>query len=102
MPTTAPFLRVSTDDYLRQAATDLADILRAPKTNIPTLTYGSPTTNVYIQPAKILKRATSQPNSPTSNNPGASSPRLMQLSPIETESPIVKPPQNLTKGNLNF
>ena len=26
-----PFPRVLTDDYLRQAATDLADILRAPK-----------------------------------------------------------------------
>ena len=53
--TTTPFPRVSTDYYLRQAATDLVDILRAPKNNIPSIPYGSPTTNAYIHIAQILK-----------------------------------------------
>ena len=56
-PKTTPFPRVLTDDYLWQAATDLVDILRSPKKNIPSLTYGSPTTNAYIHIAQILKRA---------------------------------------------
>ena len=60
-PTTTPFPRVSTYHYLRQAATDLVDILRAPKNNIPSLTYVSPTTNEYIHIAQILKRAAIPP-----------------------------------------
>ena len=99
--TTTPFPRVSIDNYLQQAATDLADILRAPKTNIPTLTYGSSITNAYIQLAQILKRVISQPTSPTSRNPVASSPRAMPLSPIEIEVSTIKTPQNLTKDNLS-
>ena len=56
-PTTTPFPCILTDDYLRQAATDLVDILCAPKNNIPSLAYGSPKTNEYIHLAQILKQA---------------------------------------------
>ena len=99
--TTTPFPPVSTDDYLQQEATGLADILRAPRSYIPSITYGSPTTNDYIHLAQILKRVTSQPTSPTTNHPVASSPRVMLLSPIETKIPMVIPTQNISEVNLN-
>ena len=59
-PQKNPFPKVSTDDYLRQAATDIAHILRQPQKSIPTLTYGTPVTNAYVHLAQILKRATEQ------------------------------------------
>lgn len=62
-PSNTPFPSVSIDNYLRQAATDLTDILKASKSSIPSLTYGSPTTNAYFHKAQILKRATQQPSS---------------------------------------
>ena len=100
-PTTTPFPRVSTDYYLRQAATDLVDILQAPRFNVPSLTYGSPTNNDYTQLAQILKHATSQPMYPTNKHPLASSPRAMPLLSIETKAPMVIPPQNLSEVDLN-
>ena len=39
-PTTIPFLKVITDYYLRQEATDLLDTLREPLQSIPSLQYG--------------------------------------------------------------
>ena len=60
-PTSTPFPKVSTDDYLHQAANDLVNILKAPQQNIPTLTYGSPTTNAYTHLAQILKRSIEKP-----------------------------------------
>ena len=60
-PTTTPFTPVSTYDYLRQAATDLVYILCAPKNNIPSLTYGSPTTNGQTA-YEILKTHGEAPN----------------------------------------
>ena len=46
-----PFPKVSTNDYLRQAASDILAILQEPKKSIPSLTYGSTMTNAYIQVA---------------------------------------------------
>ena len=56
-PSTTRSHCVSIDDYLRQAAKDIVNILNAPEQNIPSLTYGSPTTNAYIHLAHILKQA---------------------------------------------
>ena len=64
-PVTTPFPKVATEDYLRQAAKDILDILQEPQKIIPSLQYGSPTTNAYIQLAQILKRATRQPSQRT-------------------------------------
>ena len=47
-PNTTPFPKVTTYDYLRQTPTDLLAILQEPKRSIPTLEYGSNTTNAYI------------------------------------------------------
>ena len=88
---TTPFPRVSTDDYLRQAATYLVDILRAPKNNIPSLTYGSPTANAYIHIAQILKQSTTPPTLVPSVHHDTHSPRVMQVLPIVTKEPRVVP-----------
>ena len=90
-PTTAPFPRVSTDDYLRQAATDLVDILRAPKNNIPSLTYGSPTTNAYIHLAQILKRSATPPTPVPTVQYDTHSPMVVPVSPSVTREPRVVP-----------
>ena len=90
-PTTTPFPRVSTYDYLRQAATDLVDILRAPKNNIPSLTYGSPKTNAYIHIAQILKRAATPPTPVSSVHHNTNSPRVMPVLPSVTKEPRVVP-----------
>ena len=59
-PETISFPNVTTDQYLRQAATDILTILQSPKKNTPSLTYGSAVTNAYVQIAQILKLATIQ------------------------------------------
>jgi hypothetical protein len=61
-PHYVPFPKVMNDEYLRQTATDMLTLLQDQAVNpIPSLTYGSPITNAYIQVAQILKRATSPP-----------------------------------------
>ena len=65
---TIPFPTVNTDQYLRQAATDILAILQAPEKNIPSLSYGSSVANAYVQIAQILKRATLPPTSKQTTN----------------------------------
>jgi len=62
-PQTIAFPKVTADEYLRQTATDMLTLLQngnAPNP-IPSLTYGSRTTNAYIEIARILKRAAALP-----------------------------------------
>ena len=90
-PTTTPFLRVLTDEYLRQAATYLVDILLASKNNIPSLTYGSPTTNAFIHISQILKLAATPPTPVPSVHQNRHSPRVMPVLPSVTKEPRVVP-----------
>ena len=95
-PSTTPFPQVSTDDYLRQAATDILNILQAPKQTIPTLTYGSPTTNAYIHLAQILKRATVKPANVHPQLPEkltAAEPRVVKQLPTKNAIQTVPPPR---------
>ena len=80
-PQAVPFPRVTTEQYLHQAAIDLLAILQSKEKSIPSLFYGSTITNAYIQVAQILKRATLQPKPPTSS-PNLASP---------TEPPLILP-----------
>ena len=91
-PSTIPFPKVSTDDYLRQAATDILTILREPEKTIPTLQYGSPTCNAYVQLAQILKRATTQPSP-------AVEPRVRPTEEIQriVPSPRVRPTEDIQR-----
>ena len=87
-PSHTPFPSVTTDDYLRQAASDLLTILQAPKKNIPTLTYGSAISNAYIHLAQILKRATQPPTTPQNKPPSSNKAPLR----ITAKEPRVAPP----------
>ena len=62
-PKQVPFPKVSTEDYLRQTASDMLAILaNKEQTNkIPSLSYGSEITNAYTKIATFLSRATSRP-----------------------------------------
>ena len=90
--TKTPFTRVSTYDYLRQAATYLVNILRAPKNNIPSLTYGSPTTNEYIHIAQILKQAATPPKPVTKVHNERHYPRVI---------PVLTSVTKITKGGTS-
>ena len=89
--TTTPFPRVSTGDYLQQTATDLFDILHAPKNNAPLLKYGSPTTNAYIHIAQILKQAATPPTPVPSVHHDIHSQRVIPVLPSVTKEPRVVP-----------
>ena len=99
-PTTTPFPRVSTDDYLRQVATNLVDILRAPKNNIPSLTYGSPTTNAYIHIAQILKLAATPPTPVPSVHHDIHPPRVTPVFPSVTKERRVVPAKKHIKKTI--
>ena len=60
-PESIPFPSITSEQYLHQDATNIHAILQLPEKSIPSLTYGSPIINAYIQVAQILKRATSLP-----------------------------------------
>jgi hypothetical protein len=62
-PHKVPFPKVGTGEYLpRQTATDMLTLLQGTQAQpLPSLTYGSPISNAYIQIAKILKQATALP-----------------------------------------
>ena len=86
-PTTTPFPKVTTDNYLGQAATDILAILQEPQKSIPSLQYGSQTTNAYIQLAQTLKCATSQPIAP----------REPKVAQISTQN-LITPPRVIPPG----
>ena len=62
IPHVVPFPRVTTEDFLKQAATDIIRILSQPApTSIPTLEAGSNTRNALLKLATILKRTDTIP-----------------------------------------
>ena len=86
-PENVSFPTVTSEQYLHEATTDILIILQSPEKSIPSLTYGSPITNTYIQVAQILKRATSQPVShPTSTK--SSTPGSFPRVPKATHAPL--------------
>jgi hypothetical protein len=60
-PKTIPFPKVTTDDYLRQAATDIISILTTKPAIIPSLAYGDDTKNALFKIATLLGRSTLPP-----------------------------------------
>jgi hypothetical protein len=59
-----PFPSISTEDYLKQDASDILAILQKPPSSLPYLAYGDPTKNVIVQIATLLGRAVAVPPSP--------------------------------------
>jgi hypothetical protein len=56
-PNTVPFPNISTEDYLKQAASDILSILRKSPSTLPYLAYGDATNNAIVQIATLLGRA---------------------------------------------
>jgi hypothetical protein len=97
-PHSVPFPKVSTDNYLRQTATDMLTLLQGPASPpIPSLTYRSDTTNAYIQIAKILKQATTFPTPPALEQrvpvvtPAAPEKRVLPPAPLKLVPPPHRP-----------
>ena len=64
-PQNIPIPQVSTEDYLRQTASDMLHILKTKDDiNSPTLKSGTPIFKAYRHIAQILKRATHPPPAP--------------------------------------
>jgi hypothetical protein len=63
-PKTVPFPNISTEDYLKQAASDILSILQKSPTTLPYLVYGDATNNTIVQIAKLLGRAEAPPVPP--------------------------------------
>jgi hypothetical protein len=97
-PHQVPFPTVTADEYLRQTAADMLTLLQDQTANpIPSLTYGSPITNAYIQIAQILKRATARPEptpiaaAPEQRVPIGPPPAPEQRVPLGTPAPAQHP-----------
>ena len=58
------FLKVTTENYLHQATTDLLAILQSPVKHISSLTYVNPISNAYIQISQNLNIAIDPPVQP--------------------------------------
>jgi hypothetical protein len=58
------FPAISTEDYLKQAASDILAILQKPPSSLPYLAYGDATNNAIVQIATLLGRAVAPPSSP--------------------------------------
>ena len=59
-PKTIQLPETTTEDYQRQSATDMLQILQTKESKVPSSKYGSNLYNAYIEIAQILKRATIQ------------------------------------------
>ena len=88
-PHDIPFPRVTLEDHLKQAATDILAILsNPPSTTVPSLQAGDTTNQAIMEIAKLLKRAEQIPNLPNSCEDSA--PRVvhkpMNITPAPTKS----------------
>ena len=112
-PRTIPYPKVNQLEYLRQTADDLLHLLNPKNTSsFPSLEFGSPLKNAYIQIAKILNRTTANPTkdghecrelhtSDPTDPPNASIPPMPALpSPPPTPPLFRRPP--LSPRPLDF
>jgi hypothetical protein len=60
-PKKIPFPSISTEDYLKQAASDILAILQKPPSSLPYLAYGDMTNNAIVQIATLLGWAVATP-----------------------------------------
>ena len=90
LPHVIPFPEVKLTDFLRQAASDIIDVLtNPPSTTVPSLQAGDPTRNALLEIATQLQRIQPLPESLSSSNP-TPSPRVT-MSP-HLQSPSVSSP----------
>ena len=83
-PQNIPTPQVSTEDYLRQTASDMLHILKTKDdTNSSTLKFGTLIINAFRHIAQILKRATHPPPAPVIEPSSPASDPRMELSPTQ-------------------
>jgi hypothetical protein len=90
-----PFPKVTTDDYLQQAASDIISILKTKPSVTPSLVYGDDTTNALFKIAQLLGRSTLPPTALTIES---QLPRVKVL-PIVPPLPSVIRPQKITTNH---
>ena len=96
-PHKIPIPVLTTDSCLRQAATDIVELLRKRKSPYPSLQYGDEVKNALAQIALLLNRAPAQPNQiaaqePAKVNQPAHPPRVQQPThPPRVQQPAYPP-----------
>lgn len=95
-PHATPFPATNATTYLQQTASDMLHILQQTNGNIPSLHYGSPVMNAFIQIAQILKRATSMPTTP----PAPPATVQPESPPTYTSEPLIQQPEQLNVPTL--
>jgi hypothetical protein len=92
-PKQIPFPTTSTEDYLKQAASDILAILQKPPTTLPYLAYGDATNNAIVAIATLLGRADIPPELPRAQIP-VHPPRVqIPVHPPRVQIPILHPPR---------
>jgi hypothetical protein len=93
-PKKIPFPSISTEDYLKQAASNILAILPKTPSSLPYLAYGDPTNNAIVQIATLLGRAVAAPPSPQFPT---QPPRVpIEVHPPRVHIPLLPPPKVLS------
>ena len=93
-PHNTPLPEIATEDYLKQAATDIVSILQSPPTSTPSLNLNQTTSRALIYIANILNRAAPVPKVPSieSISPFKSPNMSLEPSPVhQNQSQPVSP-----------
>ena len=88
-PSTTKIPSVSTEDYLKQAATDIISVLQNPPSSIPSLQFGDPTKNALISIARLLNRA--EPDPAPVLSPASAATPTPRTTPTPTPTLIATP-----------
>jgi hypothetical protein len=92
-PKKIPFPKTSTEDYLKQAASDILAILQKPPTTLPYLACGDATSNAIVAIATLSGRADVPPQLQRAQIP-VHPPRVqIPVHPPRVQIPIVHPPR---------
>ena len=88
---------VSTEDYLKQAATDIISVLQNPPPSIPSLQFGDPTKNALISIARLLNRTDPDPAPVLSPIPASTPTPRTTPTPTPTPTLTATPPAVLPR-----
>jgi hypothetical protein len=90
-PKTGPFPNVSTEDYLKQAASDILSILQKSPSTLPYLAYRDATNNAIVHIATLLGRAAAPPVPPDVPTPPTNLPTVAPAHPLRVHIPTQPP-----------
>ena len=100
-PTNIPFPAVKTDDYLKQALTDIVSILtKPPPSTVPSLEAGDETRNAILKIATALNRIDPTPSTLPDTEPTAVPENLTVIIPPSTIATTPNPPQDIQPAEV--